>query len=232
MDTTQPSRPKVVKTLSWTQPEIKKPRLHFISPLSSKLSSEEELESQPPGDQLNVTSPRVSVDHQQSLGELCIEQLGLQAALSPPQEDHLPGMPSHEPCHNGLPNLPLHEVPGNEVMQTEQTVSCLQEDEQLSSRSYPEAPQLEAAQLWVPPPHILGGQPIAGHPSHEPAGNQVPGAPHQEPHHSLLLQCQEVPLTTSVNQPFGPRAFQTPQTFDRPPRPSQTLLDPPDPPGA
>ncbi|KAI5993381.1 hypothetical protein EDC04DRAFT_2613386 [Pisolithus marmoratus] len=34
----------------------------------------------------------------------------------------------------------------------------------------------------------------------------------------------------SVNQPFGPRTFQTPQTFDRPPRPSQTLLDPPDPP--
>ncbi|KIK22946.1 hypothetical protein PISMIDRAFT_101515, partial [Pisolithus microcarpus 441] len=32
-----------------------------------------------------------------------------------------------------------------------------------------------------------------------------------------------------VGDPFGPLAFQTPQTFDRPPRPSQTLLEPPDP---
>ncbi|KAI6037305.1 hypothetical protein PISMIDRAFT_12927 [Pisolithus microcarpus 441] len=196
VDTTRLSGPKVVKTSSWMRPEIKKPRLRFISPLSSKLSSEEELESRPPGDHLNVTSPRVLVDHQQSSGELHIEQLGLQAALSLPQEDHLPGMPSHEPCHNGLPNLPLCEVPGDEVMQTEQTVSRLQEDKQLSSGSHPEAPRLEAAQSQVPPPHILGGQPIAGHPSHEPAGNQVPGAPHQEPHRGLLLQCQEVPLTS------------------------------------
>ncbi|KAI6024528.1 hypothetical protein EDC04DRAFT_2606429 [Pisolithus marmoratus] len=184
MDRTRLSGPKVMKTLSQTRPVIKKPRLCFISPLSSKLSSKEELESQPPGDQLNVTLPMVSVKHQQSSGELHIEQC-LQTVPSPSQEDQLLS-PSHESCHNGLPNLPSHEAPCNEVvMQTEWTVSHLKEDEQLPSGSYQE-PWLEAAQLEVPPPHILGGQPIAGHPLHEPAGNQVTGAPHQEPPCGLL----------------------------------------------
>ncbi|KAI5985807.1 hypothetical protein EDC04DRAFT_2913639 [Pisolithus marmoratus] len=107
MDTAQPSSPKVVKGSPQTRPAIKKPRLQSISPLSSELSSEEEVETHPSGDQLNVTSPRVSVEHQQSSGELHVEQpMGLQATLSPPQGDQLSSMPFRGSCHDQHPNLP------------------------------------------------------------------------------------------------------------------------------
>ncbi|KAI6016714.1 hypothetical protein EDC04DRAFT_2608352 [Pisolithus marmoratus] len=161
MDSAQPSSPKVMKGSPQTRPAIKKPRLRSISPLSSELSSEEEVETHPSGDQLNVTSPRVSVEHQQSSGELCVEQYPVTTNIQTSLHESLHAMKS---------------------------LSRVQENQRLPSGPYQEPPRLEAP-LQVTPPHILGGKPIAGDPSHEPTRNQLPVAPHQKPCYTEMMEC-------------------------------------------
>ncbi|KAI6103436.1 hypothetical protein F5141DRAFT_1065251 [Pisolithus sp. B1] len=73
-DTIQLPSPKVMNASPQTRLVTKKNKLWFISPLSSELSSEKELGSDPPRDEPNATSSKASIDHQQPSVEIHIKQ--------------------------------------------------------------------------------------------------------------------------------------------------------------
>ncbi|KAI6160807.1 hypothetical protein EDD17DRAFT_1509903 [Pisolithus thermaeus] len=73
-DTIQLPSPKVMNASPQMRLATKKNKLQFISPLSSELSSEKELGSDPPRDELNATSSKASIDRQQPSVEIHIKQ--------------------------------------------------------------------------------------------------------------------------------------------------------------
>ncbi|KAI6011168.1 hypothetical protein EDC04DRAFT_2609982 [Pisolithus marmoratus] len=173
MDTAQPSSPKVVKGSPQMRPVIKKPRLRSISPLSSELSSKEEVETHPSGDQLNVTSPRVSVEHQQSSGELHVKQYPVMTNIQTSLHKSLHAVKKINDYQVGHTRSPLGLKVRHQKIQIHSPHNRLP----------------LAAPSQVTPPHILGGQPIAGDPSHKPTGNQLPVAPHPEPCYTEMMEC-------------------------------------------
>ncbi|KAI6024286.1 hypothetical protein EDC04DRAFT_2900246 [Pisolithus marmoratus] len=190
-DTIQLPSPKVMNTSPQTRPVTKKNKLWFISPLSSELSSEKELGCDPPRDELNATSSRASIDHQQPLVETHINQsMHTQLTLSLPQEKRLSNMPSH---HDKLPNLPSQEPLHNEETQFKQPSHQAQEDQQssrtlselcaiqLPSELHQEPPQPEV-QLQFPQPHICIDQ--------SATSNLILGASHPEHHSGELVELQ------------------------------------------
>ncbi|KAI6115356.1 hypothetical protein EDD16DRAFT_1708745 [Pisolithus croceorrhizus] len=73
-DTIQLPSPKVMNASPQMRLVTKKNKLQFISPLGSELSSEKELGSDPPRDELNATSSKASIDRQQPSVEIHIKQ--------------------------------------------------------------------------------------------------------------------------------------------------------------
>ncbi|KAI6098478.1 hypothetical protein F5141DRAFT_1066838 [Pisolithus sp. B1] len=129
-DTIQLPSPKVMNASPQMRLATKKNKLQFILPLSSELSSEKELGSDPPRDELNATSSKASTDRQQPSVEIHIKQsMHTQLTPSLPQEKRLSNMPSH---HDELLNLPSQEPLHNEEMQFQQPSHQVQEDQQSS----------------------------------------------------------------------------------------------------
>ncbi|KAI6162419.1 hypothetical protein EDD17DRAFT_1757189 [Pisolithus thermaeus] len=191
-DTIQLPSPKVMNASPQTRLATKKNKLWFISPLSSELSSEKELGSDPPRDEPNATSSKASIDHQQPSVEIHIKQsMHTQLTLSLPQEKRLSDMPSH---HDELLNLPSQEPLCNEETQFQQPSCWVQEDQQssrtssehhaiqLPSEPHQEPPQPKV-QLQFPQPHIHVGQ--------SATSNPIPGASHPEHHSGELFNLHQ-----------------------------------------
>ncbi|KAI6100450.1 hypothetical protein EDD16DRAFT_1717422 [Pisolithus croceorrhizus] len=196
--------PKVMNASPQTRPVTKKNKLRFISPLSSELSSEKELRSDPPRDEPNATSSKASTDCQQPSVEIHIKQSRhTQLAPSPPQEKRLSDVPSH---HGELPNLPSQEPLRNEETQSQQPSRQVQEDQQssrtlnephtirLPSELHQEPPQPEV-QSQLPQPHTHVGQSVTS--------SQITGASHPEHHSGEVEELQRGQEHTKDAQACG-----------------------------
>ncbi|KAI6119009.1 hypothetical protein EDD16DRAFT_1706872 [Pisolithus croceorrhizus] len=203
-DTVWLPSPKVMNASPQTRPVTKKNKLRFISPLSSELSSEKELGSDPPRDEPNATSSKASTDCQQPSVEIHIKQSRrTQLAPSPPQEKRLSDMPSH---HGELPNLPSQEPLRNEETQSQQPSRQVQEDQQssrtlnephtiqLPSELHQEPPQPEV-QSQLPQPHTHVGQSVTS--------SRITGASHPEHHSGEVEELQRGQEHTKDAQACG-----------------------------